>query len=241
MGRMATGLPNPLQRRYSTLLRSTHPSEADRSHALLRAVILGLPHGTLAEARLGMPPHGAAADPTIHASGATWLYLTANSVGKSGRYTAEANWKAMIAAGAYREAAHVLRLDDLLGVSVDVAYPDRSRAGASAKVIGRSFGKPAFSAAVARREIAAALVKALPGKRASISFLNGFAPAPIVTVRLDSITGLTAAQSLYSQIFGTADHYEGALLRVLDAKGKLASVVGFAARTGSGVSSSNTP
>ena len=68
----------------------------------------------LAVADLGRPPGGFAPAPRFGENGRTWLYLRLNAADRCAA-AVEANWKAMLVAGAYRDGAAQRGLPALLG------------------------------------------------------------------------------------------------------------------------------
>lgn len=236
-------LPEPLRARYvSELHRVSSAGKVEErleQRALLEAVIAALPKGTIASARLEKPFPGARENPRIHAVGHTWLALTVRSQTVDGPGTAEAKWKGALVAGAFREASHVLKLDDLLGVSIDVVSPDARQSGTFASLIGQRFGRQTGrDESVLRRHLRAAIAKSFPSTRGTISFLNVYGLAAIVTLWLPNSAAVDA-RSAFQKVFANPDDFDGALLVLKNRSGVTVGATGSAMRTGIGTTASS--
>ena len=141
-------------------------------------------------------------------------------------------------AGAYRDRAHALGLDDVLGDSVtltsaagealheddsviagafDHVVDQRSAVDITAQVDGQAMQIPDVLSATVRTKTAVAV--------APMVTLTVSEPAPFV-----GHYGLSIAQRL----FGSSS-YEGSLFEVKDTSGKVGEIAGYASRTGKGV------
>jgi hypothetical protein len=68
-----------------------------------------------------------------------------------------------------------------------------------------------------------------------VSYLQAFAAAPLITVRLSSPGALRAGDSLALSLLGDLDQYEASWLKIVDSSGATLRVSGYGALQSDGV------
>jgi hypothetical protein len=217
-----------IKRLAGELKRGKSPETVQQE--LVKVILGHFRRGEIVSAVVGTPKFGARPHPSIGAVGDTWITVIARADDVAGPSGAAASWRASLVAGAFREASHVLRLDDLLGQSLELRLPDGTTRGGFSSIIGKRFGQRVLAEAAARRRIGAALRKHLTGVKAEISFIGGYGPAAVVTIWPSQSTRLDP-KATFVAVFGRPDAYEGALLRVMHGQ-TLVAAVAYAQRTG---------
>jgi len=226
-------LPNDLKQRLLEVQRQARLQPARWPHdlpdQLFLAVVRGLPPQDVLRASLGPAPKGWGRG---GAGSHDWAYINLRSAVDNNPHTYAVQWEAEIAAGAYREAASLLHLPSLAGVSVGVTYPHGKDAVPFIHTIGRDSGITAISEAAATNRIK----NHLSGQKRFIdwrlAFVQGLQAAPVVTLRFRTPDEFASAREALPFVFGATTDYEGVLLKVVDDHGKLLRVASVANRTG---------
>jgi hypothetical protein len=145
-----------------------------------------------------------------------------------------AEWQAEIIAGGFREASSDLGLDGLRGISTTVIDPQHKTSTPSMHVITAARGMRTPSETHMRRQIEANLSHDSRLAEARLRFIHAYGPVPIVTVRFEPPNAFDTAQDAIRPIFGDPKTYEGFLLKVVDASGKIIRLAALSNRTGAG-------
>jgi hypothetical protein len=185
---------------------------------------------------LGAPPERFQEAPQFGEVGHRWLYLEMKADGTEGGLV-EPNWKAMLAAGAYRDLAHAANLPDLLGYTVQLRFPDQSLSGPDSTVVAQPFAHDVITDDQRAADAVNSHVRRIAGLRgASMRLLHAASPAVVETLTVTNPTPLLSKGlgSLQQSVFGEINDYDGTLLRIVDAKGSLVATSAYSTRLGIG-------
>jgi hypothetical protein len=186
----------------------TGGTEAQRT--LLKEITAGIDSSDVPAIDIGDPVEGFGSDPSIGASGSTWLAFTIPFDRRDPNYV-RAFWEDMIVVGAFRDRSYAIGLPDVLGFNV----------GPSASLL------PGPSSHDVLTDDPGQLTKLISDgvahaglKLVSISFAAPAKLAPLVVASTDSPKQYVAENnSPGTTVFGDLDRWEGTYLEVVDSSG----------------------